>query len=202
MKRFFLLIFSVFLIAGGCLPRRSVPARYYILEYPAGLEVTIDPEEGPVRQSCLVNTVDIHPAYSTNQIAIKEDSHEIRYFAFNQWAVRPEQSFTALVVDFLNDYNIFQSVYSRPTLLIEPDYILETTIQHLVLTEEDNNHLARLSINYRLRDNKNDEVVLNHKVDRKQVIEAKNLNLFAAAISTIFIEELEEFTKSILAELR
>ncbi len=196
----FLLLF-ISLIISGCLGRRDMPVRYYIIDYPAGVQLNIDDIAGPVQKSCLINVVEIYPAYSTNQIAIRENTHEIRYFAFNQWAVRPEESFAKIIVNLINDHNIFESVQTN-AFYPEPDYILETTIYHLELVEEDNDHHARLNLTYRLTDGQTGQEILNHHADRKHLLEEKNLNLFASTISEMFIEELGVFTNSILAELR
>jgi ABC-type uncharacterized transport system auxiliary subunit len=192
---FLLLIFS------GCGPRRSIPARYYVLEYPVEQQFDLISAARPVPNSCLIRTVQVHPAYSSNQIAIRGGSHEIRYFSFNQWAVRPEQSLTTIMIQFMKRHNIFQSIQT-PALFTEADYVIETTVYFLELIDDDNDYLAHLSLEYRLRESAGGEVVLNHRSERKQILEEKNLNLFAAAISSIFVEELGIFARSILADLR
>ncbi len=201
MTRTLILILCSAFILTGCLGRRSMPARFYILDYPPGLEVNFE-DESPVQKSLLIRTVEISPAYATTQIALRERTHEIRYFSFNQWAVRPEQSLTSLLTEFMNEHNIFRTVYTRPSLNLEPDYIMETIIHHMVLVEDGREYYARLSLEYALREFGNGETVLNHRADRKQVLEDKNLNLFAAAISEIFIDELGKFSGSILADIR
>jgi ABC-type uncharacterized transport system auxiliary subunit len=201
MTRTLSLILCLSLILAGCLGRRSIPARYYILDFPPGLEVDINTGP-PIQKSCLIRPVNISPAYSTTQIALRERTHEIRYFAFNQWAVRPEQSFTSLLVDFINDQNIFRTIHTRPGLNLEPDYIIETAIHHMVLVEEGRDYYARLSLEYVLRDFINDEIIVNHRADREELLEEKNLNLFAAAISEIFIDELGKFSSAVLADIR
>ena len=195
------LVLTVILIVSGCLGRRDMPVRYYIIDYPASLQINIDDVSEPIPKSCLLNNVEIYPAYSTNQIALRENTHEIRYFAFNQWAVRPEQSFTAIMTNFINDHNIFRSVYTT-IIHLETDYILETTVYHLEIIEEDNDYYAHLNLIYRLTDGQTGQELLDHRADRKQLLEEKNLNLFASTISEMFIEELGVFTNSILAELR
>lgn len=201
MTRTLSFILCLSLILAGCLGRRSIPARYYILDYPTGLEIEIN-NGAPVQKSCLIRQVNISPAYATTQIALRERTHEIRYFAVNQWAVRPEQSLTSLLVGFIEENNVFRNIYTRPAFNLEPDYIMETTIHHMVLIEEGRDYYARLSLEYALRDPGNDQVIVNHRADRKELLEEKNLNLFAAAISEIFIEELGKFTGSLLAEFR
>jgi ABC-type uncharacterized transport system auxiliary subunit len=196
----FLLLFGSLVVA-GCMPRRSIPARYYILDYPAGIQVDIAANTAPVKNSCLINTVQIYPAYSTNQIAIRENTHEIRYFAFNQWAVRPEQSLTSIMVEFLKRHNIFQSIQTT-ALFAEADYTIETTVYNLELIDEDNEYHARLNLEYILIDSQTGQAIINHRADRKYLLDEKSLNLFASTISKIFVEELGIFSNSILTDLR
>lgn len=196
----FLFLF-VSLIASGCLSRKSAPARYYNLEYSAETEVIINDTTEPLNYSCLINIVEVYPAFAGSQIAIRENSHQIRYFSFNQWAVRPEQSFTHLMSEFLNRHNIFKTFYP-PTLYIESDYTIETMIYHLELIEDGNDYHVHLSLEFRLNDSQTGEEILNHRADRKHLLEERNLNLFAASVSEIFIEELGIFANSILTNLQ
>jgi ABC-type uncharacterized transport system auxiliary subunit len=200
MRIWFLLLAGSLVIA-GCMTHRSVPVRYYILDYPAEVQVDIAGGTAPIQKSCLVNTVQVYPAYSTSQIAIRENTHEIRYFAFNQWAVRPEQSFTSMMVEFLKNHNIFQSIQTT-ALFAQADYTIETIVYHLELIEEDNEYHAHLNLAYRLKDSQTEQVIIDHRADRKYLLDEKNLNLFAATISKIFIEELGIFSNSILTDLR
>ncbi len=188
------------LFIAGCMPRGSMPTRYYIIDYPAEVQVDIE-GPAPIQNSCLVNAVEIYPAYSTNQIAIRENTHEIRYFAFNQWAVRPEQSLTSIKIEFLKSHNIFQSLQTT-ALFAQADFTLETKVYHLEIVEENNKYLARLNLEYILKDNQTGQVMIDHRADRKSMLDERNLNLFAATISKMFIEELGIFSNSILSDLK
>lgn len=194
------LLLSLSLLASGCLSQKSAPARYYDLEYPAEPEVSINDTVEPLDYSCLINVVEVYPAFAGSQIAIRENSHQIRYFSFNHWAVRPEQSLIYLMTEFLNRHNIFKTVYP-PSLYIESDYTIETMIYHLELVEEGNDYHVHLNLEFRLNDGQTGEEILNHRADRKHLLEERNLNLFAASVSEIFIEELGIFANSILTSL-
>ncbi len=195
----FLLLF-ISLISSGCLSRKSVPARYYNLEYPADVEVNINNATEPLDYSCLINPIEVYPAFAGSQIAIRENSHQIRYFSFNHWAVRPEQSFIYLMPEFLNGHDIFKTLYT-PSLYTESDFTIETLVYHLELIEEGKEYHVHLNLKFSLNDNQTGEEILNHRADRKHLIEERNLNLFAAVVSEIFIEELGIFSNSILTNL-
>ena len=194
------LLLIMLLACQGCLGHRDVAVRYYTLEYSPDEIVKTFANAGPVEKSLLVNPVEIHPAFSSNQIAIREDTHEIRYFSFNQWAVRPDQSLTSLLTDFLKRSNIFSSVYS-PMVYIETDLTLETTVYNLEIVEDGRTFNARLNLEYRLNSS-DGQVLYSHRADRKETLEDRNLNLFSEAITSIFIGELENFMDLALDGLR
>jgi ABC-type uncharacterized transport system auxiliary subunit len=201
MNKILALLFFTTIILQGCGPGKPLATSYYILEPPADFEAGIAYTMAPLKRSCIILPVEVSPAYSSNQIAIRGNTHEIQYFTFNQWAVRPEQSLTAIITDFLLSHNVFESV-SGPALHMEPDYIFETTVFHLEIISERRDHQAHLSLEYRLRDNKSGQILLNHRASRKDLLHEKNLNLFSAAISKIFVEELSLFANKILTDLR
>lgn len=197
----YIILLSVLLVFSGCISRKSIPAKYYIIDYPADIQLNTDKTGEPIQKSCLIDAVEIYPAYSTNQIALRENTHEIRYFVFNQWAVRPEQSFEAIITNFIKDHNIFKSI-SSTAIDPEPDYIIETTVYHLELIKEDNDYHAHLNLVFSLKDGRTEQKILNHNADKKILLEDKDLNIFASTVSRIFIEELAVFTNSVSTDLR
>lgn len=194
MQRHLLLLLILSIIAAGCLTRKPPAIRYYVLEYP-GKEALSGFDAATIKGSCLVRPVEVSPAYSTNQIAIRENTHEIRYFAFNMWAVRPEPGLTGIMFRFLDDHRIFENLRS-PGLIDETDYTLETMVYNLEVETDRRDYRARLNMVFRLIDNKQNRTVKEHMVNRSMPVEERDLNLFAAAVSTIFVEELAAFTEA------
>lgn len=180
-------------LTAGCLTRKPPAVRYYVLEYPG--KEAVPGFDATIKGSCLVKPVEVSPAYSTNQIAIRENTHEIRYFAFNMWAVRPEPGLTGIMFRFLDDHQVFEDLRS-PGLIEETDYTIETRVNNLELETERRDYRARLNIEFRLIDNNRNRVVKEYRVNRSMPIEERDLNLFAAAVSRIFVEELASFTET------
>jgi len=196
-----LILVSFTVIFAGCITRKSVETKYYILEYPQDIMVNIADNLTPVPKSCLVLPVNVYPAFSTNQIAIRENSHEIRYFSFNQWAVRPEQSLTRILDDFLIRHNIYKNIY-HPSLIHDADHIMETTVYNLEVISEGRDYYARLSVDYKLLESETRQIIYQHRADRKKKLAGRNLNYFAEETSKIFIEETGEFTRGFLSVLQ
>ena len=195
-----LLICTASLIT-GCLTRAPEATRYYLLDYPAGMEIVF-PGNGPfIGKSCLITSVEVYPAYSSHQIAIREHSHEIKYFAVNIWAVRPEQSLTSIMTEFFRNHKVFESVHLS-TLSTETDFTLGTTVYNLEVVQEKRDYYARLKVEYLLKDNQSNQIVYDHRADKRVLLDDRDLNLFAAAISEIFVQELANFVNTIMEDFR
>ena len=200
IRKLILLIFTASSLT-GCLTRAPEATRYYLLDYPAGMEIDL-PGNGPfVEKSCIITSVEVYPAYSSHQIAVREHSHEIKYFALNIWAVRPEQSLTNIMTEFLKNHKVFESIH-LPGLSTETDFTLNTTVYNLEVVQERRDYYARLKLEYLLKDNQSNQIVHDHRADKRVLLEERDLNLFAAAISEIFVEELAIFVNTIMEDLR
>lgn len=181
------------LMLTGCLTRKPDTTRHYILEYPAGNDTVFISKIA--EKSCLIMPAEVYPAFATHQIALRESSNVIRYFALNVWAVRPEQSITNMVTEFLHKHDVFESVYAQ-AIMRETDFSLKTTIYRLEVIGEKRDYFAHLEVEFMLINNDTGHITDVHRTSRKTGLEERDLNLYAAAISRMLIEELTVFTQS------
>jgi ABC-type uncharacterized transport system auxiliary subunit len=192
-------IFTIILLAGflltGCRGGRTATNRFYILEYPRDMSVNIPDQK--IESSCYVNPVEIYPAFSTNQIAYREDSHEIRFYAFNHWAIRPEAGFTRILIDYLDDNQVFSRVY-HTSPVHDATYSIESVVQRLEVVRERNDYYAHIVVRFRLVDNDSGNVLSEHLNSSTTEMEEPNLNLFARSVSEMFVEEFSQFLSGIL----
>ena len=200
IRKLILLIFTASSLT-GCLTRSPEATRYYLLDYPAHIKIDF-PGNGPfAEKSCIITSVDVFPAYSTHQIAVREHSHEIKYFVLNIWAVRPEQSLTKIIAEFFKNHKVFESIHLS-TPVTETDFTLNTAVHSLEVVHEKRDYYARLNVEYLLKDNQSNQIVHDHRADKRVLLEDRDLNLFAAAISEIFVEELAIFVNTIMEDFR
>ncbi len=200
MNKHVLIPIFLLLAFAGCRSGSEVTTQHYLLEMPAEYEFIWEGEPGPLPASCEVLGPDVVPAYSSHRIAVREESHQIRYFGFNEWAIRPDQVFHQMVVDFLKENRVFEELaYGR--VVIPADYVLETEIIHLEADNRQEMFRARLHVEFRLRENETDKILLTHREDRMETLEGRNLNDFAETVSRMFTEELAAFTESITGEV-
>lgn len=194
-------IFILFLLTGCGSPQTEIK-KFYLIEPPSIEEQdSRNQGEAAVNGWCEVAEVEVYPAYSTRQIVFRDASHQIRYFGHHEWVERPSEMFKPLIMNYLSAQNIFARV-ADSFRDKAPDYLLKTTLFTLEVSNSDKEEFAaHLSIRFQLVDMRNGTVAIMHTADKKSVVEDNSMNLAAAAISTIFYDELEVFAVKIRKEL-
>jgi len=190
------IIIPMFLL-GACRSSKPVAPTFYVLEFP--MERIPDEKPLTLPYSLEITEIDLHPAFATHQIAIREGQHEIRYFSHHEWAVRPVQSLTRYINDYFKNIQVFRSTDTR-YWNIQPDYKILTSVNHLEVLKDGNDYLAHLHVDFRLVMTEGTVTVVTHSADNTRLLEKRNLNLFAGAINDMFFEELQFFTRKILYE--
>jgi len=174
--------------------------RYYLIEMPVPQQTT-ESVEGPMLDaSCEVTAVKVAPAYERNQIVNRSGSHEISYYKYHMWAVRPSVAVREVILRNLETAGVFRSVSDRFSLSI-PDYQLLTRIKHLEVRENKNRFSAHLALEITLVGNESREVILAHQADRVTPLDDKDLNLFAGEISRMLGDELRAFRLKLADQL-
>lgn len=186
------------LVLFGCSGGKQTVTRYYLLDYPEAHQSDQTGKDfaGLIPFTCKVMPVDMHPAFATHQIAIREDAHQINYFSFNEWAVRPAQSFEKLLITFIEDNELCHSIIGSQSLL-ESDYTIKTYVSRIDVTQERKAFEANLSVEFRLLDNESNRPITIYHADRNKPLQNNSLNEFASAISEMFVEELYSFASQI-----
>ncbi|MFO7754797.1 MAG: ABC-type transport auxiliary lipoprotein family protein [Bacteroidales bacterium] len=192
MKNNVLILAGMIMLMAGCMSEKTVVRKYYTLELPEETHnIRPDPPEW-IPGTCEIRQVMINPVYDNREIANRSGSHEIIYYMYHQWAVRPAEAMHQLLYEFLSEAELFEAVYKRYNRDI-PDYFFEAKVNDIEVVEEGETFSAHLNINLSLVDNKNNNVILSHRADRQEVLKKKNINLFASELSNLLYEELMAF---------
>jgi ABC-type uncharacterized transport system auxiliary subunit len=201
MRQNLLFIILTALVVSGCGSQKTVVKKFYMIE-PPGFMTEIDSNATvAVDAWCEVKDVEVYPAFATHRIVFRDDSHQIRYFGHNAWAVRPSNLLTPVIIDYLSAHKIFTRVAGR-FWEKTPSYRMETTIFNIEVGNTNKNDFeAHLKLRFELIDTQSDTVVVTHIADKQSVLEEKSLNLLASSISEIFNNELELFTELIREKL-
>lgn len=186
-------LFVLFLL--GCFGK-APENRYYLLDYvptPARLAENSPPLPVTLR----VKNLNVDEAYSRPELVYRQSAHELRFYNYHQWAVKPEHLITDMVFKHIRTSNLFKST-TRTLMDFKPDYSL--TGQVLALEEYDNQDkwFAHLSINFQLADNRSRAQIWNKMFDvRKEVAQhepvfvVRELSYLLEHIMDKVVEELE-----------
>ncbi len=199
MKRQQIVLLAVLLILAGCGGSRPVVHQFFLLETPPGKAFEWPDNLHAIAGSCEVENVRVAPPYASHQIAVREDSHQLRFFTFNEWAVRPDQQLTQIVIDFFEEHHVFGSVM-HGRIAERTDYVVETNVVHMELDNRQDDFHARLHVEFKLISLADvDPVgVVHHVANRSEPLNEKNINEFAATVSRLFMDELHAFSTAFL----
>ena len=196
-KTLFYLVFLPAMLA-GCRSSKPQTPVFYLLEYPTATEMAV--QHPLIHTTIELEEVNVVPAYASNQIALREKSHSIRYFTQHNWAIRPDQSIERYILTFYDKNKVFQNIETR-FWRIDVDYKLRTTIHVLEIVQDKNQFTAHLDVEFQLLNFDTGEVVISHRQEAKQPLAKRDINLFASTISTMLFNELEVFTVKAVAKL-
>jgi ABC-type uncharacterized transport system auxiliary subunit len=196
----YLLVISLF-VFGSCSSNKTLTTKYYVIEHPTNADTLHYGTNTPLDTWCEIVPVEISPAFAVQQIASRTNSHEIIYYNQHQWAVRPESFFTQMLVEHFTENRLFAGAATR-FWRINPDYKLQTTVYKLESVNQNNQLAAHLELKFVLMDTQSNKPICEHSANRTELLQERSLNFFAAAIGTIFHEELQAFSEQISKELR
>ncbi len=172
--------------------------KYYLVEIPSESEVTVADKTLPFKVD--IRDFNISKAFDQTRIAVRTESHEVNYYFYHHWAVRPSAAIADMVYDIMEAKNIFLRCSRDYTY--NPDYILEGyvhTIEHVMRQKK---VAARLAMMFKLLETPTELPVLKYEFDRTVDLEKdRSMNGFAHAISIIVHQETETFLNKLPAEL-
>ncbi len=187
------------IVMSGCAGQKRILNKYYLIEKPEGNDFNLDLSQTAIPEYCEIATAEIYPAFASQKIAVRNKTHEIVYYSFHQWAVRPDESLTLLMEDYLTRNVVFKGVSTR-FWKVTPAYHLKTTVYKLEIVDAEGKLFAHLALEWRLLNTKNELLVLHH-FDHLEPLSQKDINLFARTVSSVFLKELSTFGGKIVKEL-
>ncbi len=188
-------------ILPACRSGRSVVNHYYLLELPSQAVENVRAETPMFLGKAEVFDVLVAPSYASHQIAIREESHRIRYFSFNEWAIRPGVALSAAAFNFFKLSGAFTEII-HGWRTEDVDYLIETEVFHLEVDDRDGLFQARLHLEFTVSNARNGEILYRHRADRYDELPERSLNLFAETVSRLFADELTAFVRALGGEVR
>jgi len=159
------LLFSA-LIFLGCFGKTPV-SRYYLLDYvPTGQDLL---KNKPYPITVRIKDFSIAEAYERPEIVYRKSAHELRFYNFHRWAVKPEHLLSDMIFKHIRVSRLFSNTV-KSIVDSKPDYVM--TGQVLAIEEYDNKETwyAHLAINFQLEDADTRELLWQHSYDVRKVV--------------------------------
>lgn len=191
IARLSLLVIGTSSMLAGC-AKQSLDTSYYLIEFASNASnpqlVTTEPL--PYRVQVL--NFKIPRSYDSIRIIARFSSHQINYFRYSLWAVRPQIAVADLIVQQINAYRLFKDC-QREFLDDRPEYEITGEVSQIERFDNDQYSAAHLKMKFDLYDYNSKDIITSHEFDREVPIPSGNMTIFAKAVSDIVAEESENF---------
>ncbi len=193
LSRLFKLISILILIniIIGCASKPLVTT-YYLLDYFAAETNEKLQLDEPLPHSVQVVNFKIPRSFDSIRIIARFSSHQINYYRYNLWAVRPQIAIADLLVQHINSYRLFQNC-KREFLDERPDFEITGEIFQIEKYESENYSAAHLKMVFELYDRNTNELLVRHMFDKERSVPQENMTIFAKAMSDMIQNEAEIF---------
>jgi len=159
------LLFAV-LMLWGCFGKAPI-SRYYLLDYVPSSQEYLTHKPFPI--TIRIKDFTIAEAYARPEIVYRKSAHELRFYNFHQWAVKPEHLLSDMIFKHIRVSRLFSNTV-KSVVDSKPDYVM--TGQILAIEEYDNKETwyAHLAINFQLEDADTRELVWQHSYDVRKIV--------------------------------
>jgi len=197
-KSNFLILFVLAFLFHSC-SKKVITRNYYVLEFPVQVD-SVQTGQPLVNASCEIFAVTMPPAFSQSRIAVRKRSHEISYYQNHLWAVTPGDLIAQLIESYIQKENIFTKA-SQTIWKEVPVYRIYTNVMQIEAMDIDDELYAHLKMRINLFNRSENRTMVSHQFDRQELLEERDINLLAEALSRILLEELHRFSEKIKTEL-
>ena len=175
MKPYIITIISFILLLTSCISEKKIIRKYYTLEIPEDTYNIAPDTLNLIPGKCEIGRVNINPVYEKKQIVNRNKSHEITYYMYHQWAVRPDEAIREILHEYMQNKRLFENVSTRYSRSI-PDYRFETSVNGLEIVEIDKSFSAHVNLDFMLILNTSDSILIRHQADRTEPLKKKDMN--------------------------
>jgi len=165
---------------------------YYLLEYQPSQKNELLQLDSPIPSRIQVMNFKIPRSYDSIRIIARFSSHQINYYRYNLWAVRPQVAVADMLVQHINAYHLFKDC-QREYLEERPDYEITGEINQIERFDSEEYSAAHLKMRLDFYEYDSKERVVTHQFDREVPIPTESMTIFAKAVSDIVEQETENF---------
>ena len=188
-------LFLLFVLVVGC-SRQTMIRNYYVLNPPPhepGPELR---RADPIKVSVDVRNFTVSDAFDDTRIVARAASHEIRYYFYHHWAIRPSGAVADMLFEQLEELQLFQKLtrgYAAST-----GYVLTGKIFAIERLIGEENDACHLHVVLELLDQRTGIAVVRHEFDRKAQLSDKSMNTYAVQMSRLLMQEAHVFFQELI----
>ncbi len=200
-KRLLILFFIVVMLISAC-SKRDITRRYYTiaLATPAAMDTLLADTTFNYRVD--IRDFLVARAFEQTRIAVRTATHELKYFHYHHWAVRPAYAIADMLYYVFDKKQMFR--YISRGLSYNPDYIITGEVKSLERVYTKSKDLVHVSLVIRLeKDSSTGRVLVRHDADVTRVMQDdQSMNRFAAIVSDIIYETSTEFMAKVAEQFQ
>ncbi len=200
IKKLFVLGVVITLGLVGC-SKRTLVRNYYVLDAPQDDRFKVLDIETPIPVSVDVRDFDVSNAFDDTRIVSRSGSHEIRYYYYHHWAVRPSAAIAELIFQELDALQLFQTL----ALGFEANvgYIVSGKLFALERqTRPDAMDACHVHLVFELQDERSGHTVVRHEYERTEPLSDTSMNTFAVQISDLILRGHDAFLEKVIASFK
>jgi len=186
--------FAAILLLAGCF---STPSKRYFQIVAMDTNAQLHPR---IDKVLYIEPVRVDPLYDDFRVIYRVSPFELKYYASVYWAKKPDDLFR----EALSDYLIRKEGFSRVTLDVlqsDPAIALRSNVRLLEEIDNPDVWFGRLAMDLEFLDFKTGTTLARHSFDRRLQLAERKVKLLPAALSRIFVEELDAAVRK-LAEVQ
>lgn len=135
-------------------------------------------------------------AFDQTRMAVRTSSHELNYYFYHHWAVKPATTIADMVYQLIDQIDLFKRCSREYTS--DTDYIITGHVHKIERVEGKKYNGAHLSITFELIESNSGLPVVRYNFDKESPLDKdRTMNQFAYTISKILTEEVVLFTYKI-----
>ncbi len=188
VKRSLLVLLGASLLFVAC-TKKSIIRRYYVIELPQMTENV--PQRQQLDYQVDVRNFRVGQAFDQTRIAVRTASHELNYYYYHHWAVKPSQAVADVVYEYLEQTDLFSQTFRG--ISYSPDFLVTGEVKSLERIQKNKSWFGHIDIRLELVNAETELSIVQHESDLSQELEGNSMNEFATVISQLVLQASQEF---------
>lgn len=173
----------------ACSAGRIRTKNYYIISYtPSPKQTAIS--NRPYPYSMQVGRFEVQRIFNRQNIMYRFSPHQLQYYEYQQWAVRPDQMITDMVVKHLEASNIVNRVGTE-FFETRPDYRLDGTVVALEKLDAGDLFFSHLAMSFKMLRIEDGAQIWDYSFDQRRQVFQQEMVYTVRSMSAIFQSQMD-----------